>query len=204
MDTPSFDRFARSGVKFENAYCQFPYCNPSRISFLTARRPDTTRVFSNSVNFRSVAAMRNAITLPQHFKNLGYHSAHVGKTFHEAFDDTRSWSQIISSSGGASQSEILTTDRSGIRNYRVPSDAAGVAWGPVNRTDAGMRDGDIARKAANYLRNHTSGNFFLGAGFRKPHQDWIAPSKYFNLYPPEQASRFLPLMVPPSATVTAS
>ena len=45
--TPHLERLARRGAVFQKAYCQSPICNPSRASFLTSRRPSTTRVFSN-------------------------------------------------------------------------------------------------------------------------------------------------------------
>ena len=41
--TPNIDALASSGLLFERAYVQYAYCSPSRNSFMTGRRPDTTR-----------------------------------------------------------------------------------------------------------------------------------------------------------------
>ncbi len=37
VDTPAFDRIAREGVLFHNAFCPAPGCSPSRAAFLTGR-----------------------------------------------------------------------------------------------------------------------------------------------------------------------
>ena len=62
--TPNMDALARSGVRFERAYSQYPLCNPARASFLTGRYPDATGVVGNSESFRSIHP--DLVTLPQH------------------------------------------------------------------------------------------------------------------------------------------
>jgi len=57
--TPNLDRFAKSGVLFNKAYCQFPLCNPSRVSMLTGRYPKTTGVLGNRDEFRNGSRCRS-------------------------------------------------------------------------------------------------------------------------------------------------
>ena len=47
VKSPNIDALAKSGLLFENAYCQVPVCTPSRASFLTGRYPRTTRCRQN-------------------------------------------------------------------------------------------------------------------------------------------------------------
>ena len=64
--TPHLDALAASGVMFSRAYCQFPHCNPSRSSFLTGMRPNTTRVTNNEDNlYKNIPGV---MTLPHWFR----------------------------------------------------------------------------------------------------------------------------------------
>ena len=45
MQTPNIDKMAERGIVFEKAFVQQAVCSPSRVSMMTGRRPDTTKVF---------------------------------------------------------------------------------------------------------------------------------------------------------------
>ena len=51
-------------------YAQQAVCGPSRTSFLTSRRPDTTRLYDFGSYWRTHAG--NFTSLPQYFRERGY------------------------------------------------------------------------------------------------------------------------------------
>ena len=86
--TPNLDRLARRGVRFDRAYCQFPLCNPSRVSLLLGRYPTTTE----TMDFAWPALLEpDWVTLPQHFRNAGYEVRLLGKIFHFDKDLMKGW-----------------------------------------------------------------------------------------------------------------
>ncbi|MHB1028916.1 MAG: sulfatase [Pirellulaceae bacterium] len=86
--TPNLNRLAQRGVRFERAYCQFPICNPSRVSLLLGRYPTTTEI----IDFAHPALLGSDwVTLPQHFRNHGYDVRLLGKIFHFDKDLMKNW-----------------------------------------------------------------------------------------------------------------
>uniref|UniRef100_A0A8C7BX06 Iduronate 2-sulfatase n=1 Tax=Neovison vison TaxID=452646 RepID=A0A8C7BX06_NEOVI len=78
--SPNIDQLASHSLLFQNAFAQQAVCAPSRVSFLTGRRPDTTRLYDFNSYWRVHAG--NFSTIPQHFKENGYVTMSVGKVFH--------------------------------------------------------------------------------------------------------------------------
>ena len=82
--TPNLDRFAAGGVRFDRCYCQAPMCNPSRSSFLTGLRPDSTQVYTNSDPMASLLP-QGTLSLPELLRQKGIYSINIGKLFHHTW-----------------------------------------------------------------------------------------------------------------------
>ena len=165
MHTPNIDRLAKKGTLFNRAYCQFPVCNPSRVSVLTGLRPDTTGIYDNPTDFREV--LPGVVTLPQHFKNHGYHTRSVGKIAHgdAAWKDELSWSAPIWR-----------------EPWRYVNKTMSPSWQALDVDDDDLEDVRIANAAVEVLTEIKDEQFFLAVGFNKPHLPFYAPSRYFDLY----------------------
>nr|XP_035969849.1 iduronate 2-sulfatase-like [Halichoerus grypus] len=81
--SPNIDQLASHSLLFQNAFAQQAVCAPSRVSFLTGRRPDTTRLYDFNSYWRVHAG--NFSTIPQYFKENGYVTMSVGKVFHPGY-----------------------------------------------------------------------------------------------------------------------
>lgn len=72
--TPNIDRLASEGVVFENSFCPYPVCTPSRYSFLTGLYAHQHRgIFNQSTLAAGIP------TFPRVFREHGYRTAAVGK-----------------------------------------------------------------------------------------------------------------------------
>jgi uncharacterized sulfatase len=179
VKSPNINRLAERGIRFDSAYCQFTVCNPSRTSFLTGLRPDSTGIFNNTTAFRS--KLPDAVTLPQLFRKHGYFTARIGKVFHSTrnMDDSKAWNVTSDPKGTPlgkkGQGRNLTGGR--VRWCR---------WLAAEGEDEDQSDGQVAAEAVRLLEQHRKGPFFIAVGFHKPHDPFIAPKRYFDLYPLER------------------
>ncbi len=196
--TPNLDSIASRGILFERAYCQQAICRPSRASLMTGTRPETTGLFHNYVSLRELQP--NITTLPQHFIANGYETAYCGKIFHSGdTDEANSWSrepvkwiQGIKPPRGPyalPENNQLKADnlKAMLAKYGEAARrglASGPAYEKADVPDHAYIDGYNTLKAIATMKEMAAGDkpFFMGMGYKLPHLNWCAPSKYWNLY----------------------
>jgi arylsulfatase A-like enzyme len=178
VKTPNIDRLAKQGVIFNNAYCNYPVSGPSRSSFLTGLYPETVTILDNQKRLASV--LDDKITLPYLFKLNGFHTMGLGKVFHGKSNenDPKCWDEEYAY-GPTKLGE--TGEGRNISNGALKW----CEWMAANGDDEDLQDGQNARKAVEFIKQKKEKPFFLAVGFHKPHDPFIAPKKYFDMYPLE-------------------
>lgn len=207
--TPVMNRLASQGALFTNAYCQQAVSGPSRASLLTGMCPDNTKVWDLKTLIRSKNP--DVVTLPQYFKENGYHVAGIGKIFDprsvDSGKDVISWSDkfmdeepyldekygkpIMAHYQGdeirALYKKYLEEAKSkGLKNKKAEQ----YAFKYIKMTtecadvpDNAYLDGATAEGAVQFIADYKSDKpLFLAVGFKKPHLPFCAPKKYWDMY----------------------
>lgn len=203
--SPNIDALAARGTRFEHAYANQAVCAPSRINLMTGTRSTSTGIYHFGMDLRDY--IPNAVTLPERFKQAGYHTEAIGKVYHVGHgsnDDPASWSipshkdkvveyLLRESTGGqptreeALFYEVPIPDGQDVFAY-ARTLQRGAAFEAPDVPDDAYADGRVARYAADRLARLKDAEepFFLAVGFARPHLPFSVPKKYWDLYDPQR------------------
>lgn len=209
VPTPNIDRIAAQGVRFTRAYCPYPVCAPSRMSFLTGLHAHHHGVTDNRVTLDW-----RRRTMAHAFRDAGYVTGLVGKMhfldghshgfdFRLGFNDwlmylgpkVRHFADEIASYPG--YEKLIYDTGSGLPDIDGlwPGDRSPwIGTATPKRTLASdlstedQFDSFVARETSKLIRRYQDQPFFLVAGFLKPHAPFHPPREFAERFPADRVA----------------
>ena len=96
----------------------------------------------------------------------------------EDHNDLKAWDEIYSY-------KATEIGKTGENRNMTGGELKWCRWQAAEGDDEDQPDGQIAQKAVEFISEKREQPFFLAIGFHKPHDPFIAPKKYFDMYPLE-------------------
>ena len=182
VQTPHLDHLAEQSYTFDNAYCNYPICTPSRLSMLTGRYPHQIEAWD-----LGAILDRQYQTWGDYLAEAGYETVLCGRTHfngtdrllgfsHRLLDDLPRWRH--------------TTGRPPRRTLdaRRGSNSHVAECGPGDHEHT-RYDRNVTDLAVDFLHEKATSPddrpFLLYCGFMHPHFPLIAPPEFYALYDPD-------------------
>lgn len=173
--TPNLEKLAETSQYFENAYCNFPLCVPSRMSFLSGKHPGELGILDNDVvldnhqktiaDKMTAAGYRTVLVGRMHFKGdnqlHGFTERYVGDI------TTQFWNQKREDLGAFV----------GTMNVKGCLNEYGYGISPVLQFDEA-----VVQKSIELLKEKNDQPLFMVIGLYGPHFPYCVEKKYFDNY----------------------
>ncbi len=195
IKSPNIDKLASNGVMFTKAYVQEAICMATRASIMTGLRPESKGIYTGE----SVQDLvPDVLTLNKLFEQNNYTISAFGKIYHYGSDHKIQFGDRYSDPKEKWAGRGYLTDEAIEEMYfnenhpikgRSHADR-GPAFEHADVADSAYIDGyntEMAIRKLKSLKNEKN-PFFMAIGFHKPHLPFIAPKKYWDLYPIETVS----------------
>jgi iduronate 2-sulfatase len=202
--TPNLSKLAKESMTFNRAFCQYPVCGPSRASFMNGLYPQSTGVLNNTFDIRKTRP--GTVSMPRFFKENGYWTASVGKVFHSPRHEHGevAWNEFLRFENDELAVVREAREKFEAKHGPIDKQPNKRKWKELKKkvsgkldaqtppgrgrsglTDAQHKDGKNARQVVKWLEEKSHGDkpFFIACGLQKPHVPFLAPDKYFDLYP---------------------
>jgi choline-sulfatase len=193
--TPNIDRLAEQGSVFENAYCNYPLCAPSRFALMSGRLPSRIGAFDNAAEFPAAVP-----TIAHYLRDAGYYTCISGKMHfvgpdqHHGYEDrltTEIYPADFSWVPPKTYDEL--EDEEIVAKGKVPFGVSSVETiadaGPLARSQQIDYDDEVARRAVQHIfdsRRYGDGRpVFMTVSFTQPHDPYVITREYWDLYTDE-------------------
>jgi arylsulfatase len=201
IKTPHIDALAADGVRYDNSFCPFPVCTPSRYSFLCGQYVHEHRGWNNRCTLAP-----HIDTFPKILRSASYHTKAVGKMhFTPTYLDVGFSELLLAEQDGPGRWDDdyhRYLRRHGLVDHNDLEDqlaeyrkyAPEKYWNTCGALVSNLPEKHdsttwIADKAMETLESWTDqGSQLLMAGFIRPHHPFNPPSPWQEMYDPEKLS----------------
>ena len=183
VQTPHLDRLSEQSYTFDNAYCNYPICTPSRLSMLTGRYPHQIEAW----DLAAIADGRQHQTWGDYLAEADYETVLCGRTHFNGSDRLLGFSYRL-------LDDLPRWCRSTGRPPRRTSDERRGSNSHVAECGPGDHehtryDRNVADLAIDFLNQKAAAPddnpFLLYCGFMHPHFPLIAPPEFYAQYDPD-------------------
>ena len=182
VKTPNINKLAENGTVFENAYCNFPLCVPSRTSMMAGRHANAIGMWDNAIEMPA-----SVPTLAHYLRDQNYHTVLCGKMHFIGPDQEHGFNERITTdiypSNFAWTPNWIVGERyrpTGI-NMRAVVDSGTCIRGLQIDYDEEVEHAGV-QKLHDLARFNNDNPFLLWVSFTHPHSPYITTKEYWDLY----------------------
>lgn len=185
--TPHINALAARGAVFQNHYCNFPICAPSRASMLTGQMATRLGAFDNGADFAS-----STPTVMHHLRLAGYRTILAGKMHFVGPDQLHGFEERITT-------DIYPSDFTWTPDWQAPGPpVSGARMSLLGVVESGLcarslqldYDEEVAhvteRKLFDLARDQDKRPFFMTVSFTHPHNPFVTTREYWDRYDPAE------------------
>jgi choline-sulfatase len=187
--TPNIDALAIRGTVFENAYCPYPLCAPSRFGMMSGRLPSRIGAFDNGAEFTA-----STPTFAHYLRNSGYYTCISGKMHFVGPDQFHGFEERLTTE--IYPADMSWTPDADFRDYNKDEERRYVFGasttetvrdaGPVARSMQIDYDEDVIHHAVRELytraRSDDKRPFMMTVSLTQPHDPYVTTQEYWNRY----------------------
>ncbi|MYH90463.1 MAG: choline-sulfatase [Gammaproteobacteria bacterium] len=177
---PTLDTLAENGVVFENAYCNFPLCAPSRFSMATGQLCSRIGVYDNASEFSAEIP-----TYAHYLRTAGYQTALSGKMHFIGPDQFHGFERRLTAE--LYPSDFAWVPSWGNEGKRDTNDPRAVrVAGLCERSVQIDFDEEVTFKAVQHIydmaRSDDDRPFLLQVSYTHPHEPYLCRKEFWDLY----------------------
>jgi len=177
--TPNLDLFAKQGTLLTNAISTYPVCCPYRAMLMTGKYP-----FGNKVVTNGPPLPEEELCIAEILKTVGYQTGYIGKWHLNGHPGSNAGAGLQFVPPGPKRQGFdywaaanFIHDYFKSFYYRDEDKKIMIeGWEPDTQTDLAIQ----------YMKDHKDAPFCLFLSWGPPHDPYIAPEKFKNMYKPDK------------------